>query len=134
MSQKRLLNKVIVITGGAGLLGQEHAKAVLSEGGTAILLDIDFDGLVNASTDLVVEYGTKVVLRQCDITNDEAVSKISLELNSSVGVPCGLVNNAAINPSVEKNTATFSRVQSINYEAWNYSAEPKPLQGSGETR
>ena len=37
MSQKRLLNKVIVITGGAGLLGQEHAKAVLSEGGTAIL-------------------------------------------------------------------------------------------------
>lgn len=118
MGQQRLLNRVIVITGGAGLLGQEHAKAVLSEGGTVILLDIDFEGLVQASTDLVIEYGTKVVLRQCDITNDAAVSKISLELNSSVGVPSGLVNNAAINPSVEKNTATFSRVESINYEEW----------------
>ena len=37
--QNKLQDKVIVITGGAGLLGQEHAKAVLSEGGIAVLLN-----------------------------------------------------------------------------------------------
>lgn len=116
--QNKLQDKVIVITGGAGLLGQEHAKAVLSEGGIAVLLDIDFEGLTLASAGLLTEYGTRVILRECDITDEDAISRISLELNSSVGVPSGLVNNAAINPSVEKNTATFSRVESISYSEW----------------
>jgi NAD(P)-dependent dehydrogenase (short-subunit alcohol dehydrogenase family) len=33
--------KVIVITGGAGLIGQEFAKAVMSQGGIAVIADID---------------------------------------------------------------------------------------------
>ena len=34
-----LLNKNIIITGGAGLLGKEHALAVMEEGANAFLLD-----------------------------------------------------------------------------------------------
>lgn len=36
-----LKSKVIVITGAAGLLGQEHAKAVAMAGGNPMLLDLN---------------------------------------------------------------------------------------------
>ena len=35
-----LNNKVIVVTGGAGLLGKEFIREILTNGGTAILTDI----------------------------------------------------------------------------------------------
>ena len=36
-----LTDKVVVITGGAGLLGQEFVKAVVQNNGVAIIADID---------------------------------------------------------------------------------------------
>ena len=36
-----LEGKVVVITGGAGLIGKEFAKAVISQGGIAVIADID---------------------------------------------------------------------------------------------
>ena len=39
-----LSGRVVAITGGAGLLGSEHAKAVVEAGGTPVLLDVDLDG------------------------------------------------------------------------------------------
>ena len=118
MSVNRLQNKVIVITGGAGLLGQQHAIAVLREGGVAVLLDNNFDALVQESQELVEEYGSRVKLFSCDITDEEAVRGVAVDLRNTVGVASGLVNNAAINPSVEKNTATFTRIEKISYEDW----------------
>ncbi len=35
-----LTDQVVVITGGAGLLGQSHAQAIRSAGGTPVILDI----------------------------------------------------------------------------------------------
>ena len=118
MSSGRLKDQIVVITGGAGLLGQEHASAVLSEGGTAVLLDIDFDSLTKASQKLVGQYGKRIQLFECDITSDSAVIDVAETIFEKIGVPSGLVNNAAINPSVEKNTTTFTRLESINYEEW----------------
>jgi len=36
-----LKNKVVVITGGAGLIGKEFVKAVVENGGIAIIADIN---------------------------------------------------------------------------------------------
>jgi len=44
--------KVIVITGGAGLLGKQFAKAVMSEGGIVIVADTDKKKLKNAIEEL----------------------------------------------------------------------------------
>ena len=44
-----LQDKVIVITGAAGLLGRMHAEAVASNGGIPILLDISTKGLSDFS-------------------------------------------------------------------------------------
>ncbi len=36
-----LKDKVVVITGGAGLIGQEFVKCVIEQGGIAVIADID---------------------------------------------------------------------------------------------
>ena len=36
-----LENKVVVITGGAGLIGKGFARAVVESGGTAVVADLD---------------------------------------------------------------------------------------------
>ena len=38
-----LKGKVIVITGGAGLLGVKHSEAIAESGGIPVLLDINLD-------------------------------------------------------------------------------------------
>ena len=42
-----LKNKLIVITGASGLLGQEHVKAIAMAGGNPILLDLNQKKLDN---------------------------------------------------------------------------------------
>ena len=37
-----LEGKVVVITGGAGLIGKEFGRAVVNQGGIAIIADIDY--------------------------------------------------------------------------------------------
>lgn len=115
----RLKDKIVVITGAAGLLGQEHAKAVLSEGGIAILLDIDYAQLEKSSFMLVEKYPERIFLFRCNITKDSEVESLALQIVQTIGTPTGLVNNAAINPSVERNTEKFSRIEDISYIEWS---------------
>ena len=45
-----LKDKIAVITGGGGLLGEKHAEAINELGGTTVLLDINKDkALINAN-------------------------------------------------------------------------------------
>lgn len=115
---ERLKGKTVVITGAAGLLGKQHALAVLEEGGKVALLDISIDALETAFSNELELYPGMIGLYSCDITNEEKVISVSREIQSKLGTPSGLVNNAAINPSVEKNTHTFSRFEEITYEDW----------------
>ena len=36
-----LKDKIVVITGGAGLIGQEFVKSIIEQGGIAVIADID---------------------------------------------------------------------------------------------
>lgn len=47
-----LEGKVIVITGGAGLIGQEFAKSIISQGGTAVIADIDEERIQSVINEL----------------------------------------------------------------------------------
>ena len=48
LTKFNLLNKNILITGGAGLLGLEHAAAILEVDGNVILTDVSEGDLSNA--------------------------------------------------------------------------------------
>jgi NAD(P)-dependent dehydrogenase (short-subunit alcohol dehydrogenase family) len=115
----RLSNRTIVITGAAGLLGREHTKAVLENGGNAVLLDIDPLTLEEFKRELDEEFTERFRTFTCDITDRKALLRILSEITSDFGVPTGLINNAAINPSVERNGDRFNRIEDINKDAWN---------------
>lgn len=114
----RLDDQVVVITGSTGLLGTEHAKAVLTQGGKVCLLDIDQFKLDEFERSLIPEWKDRVVSFVCDIRDENRVSEVSKLILSKFGYISGLVNNAAINPSVEKNSDKFERLEDLSFESW----------------
>lgn len=119
MTLGSLQNKVVVITGASGLLGKQHALAVLEEGGSVALLDLSLEVLERRYREASQIYGDKILFLECDICDEKQVVAAMGAIESKLGVATGLVNNAAINPSVEKNTHTFSRVEDLTFEDWN---------------
>jgi len=67
--------KVIVITGGAGLIGQEFAKAVMSQGGIAVIADIDEERIQYT----VKELAQKFPSGKIDAFKLNVISKDSLQ-------------------------------------------------------
>ena len=94
-----LTGKVAVITGGAGLLGAEHAKAIHSSGGTPVLGDIN---LLNASK-VAAEVGARAIGMHLDVTSEPSINKCLERIIDAYGRLDILVNNAARNASVEPN-------------------------------
>lgn len=114
----RLDEHVVVVTGSTGLLGKEHALAVLSQGGKVCLLDIDEFRLDEFEASLPERWKDNVISFVCDITNEARVSEVSKLILSKFGYVSGLINNAAINPSVEKNSDKFERLENITFDSW----------------
>ena len=71
-----LSNKVIIITGGAGLLGQEFVKMVIEQNGIAIMADIN-EKIGNQAKDLLsIEMSSKNIdFVQLDITSKESINR-----------------------------------------------------------
>jgi len=90
-----LKNKVIVVTGGAGLLGKEFIKAIAHEGGIGIIADInekDGNKLANElKVDLKLE---NVEYRILDTISKESINSLINYLVKKYGKIDALVNNA----------------------------------------
>jgi NAD(P)-dependent dehydrogenase (short-subunit alcohol dehydrogenase family) len=115
-------NKVVVITGGAGLLGRKHAEAVIEGHGTAVLLDISETAIERAVSEMRVKYGDGGAVDGyvADITNRSSVEELSKALIEKYGHIDVLINNAANNPKVEGNASNMKAIQFENFplEIW----------------
>ena len=109
-------DKVIVITGGAGLLGRKHAEAILDGGGVPVLLDISGSALKHVQEDLYKNYPSqKIEVFETDITNEAALQEVLVCLREKYGRIDGLINNAANNPKVEGNVENMKNIQFENF-------------------
>jgi NAD(P)-dependent dehydrogenase (short-subunit alcohol dehydrogenase family) len=79
---KRLENKIIIVTGGDGLIGKEIVSRIKADGGICINAEI------NVSDDL----SNGVVF--CDITDEKSIQEAIKKITSHYGKIDGLVNNA----------------------------------------
>lgn len=92
---QRLSEQVVLVTGGAGAIGQAIGEAVLAEGGRAVLLDLDADATATAAAALDPAKAS-CIGASCDVTQmDEAERAVSLAVKH-FGRVDGLVNNAGI--------------------------------------
>ena len=82
-----MLNKKnALITGGAGLLGPQHAIALNELGFNIILLDINKIKLLIAYNKLKkkLKKNTKIFYYECDISSETQVKKVALDLKKKI--------------------------------------------------
>ena len=118
-----LSGKSALITGGAGLLGKEHALALLEVGANVVLWDVNKENLMRVTDELTRDFsGQSVIMSVVDISKEEEVNRAYKELESQGIIISILINNAAINPkySSENNETVFSRVENLSLDDWNY--------------
>lgn len=90
-----LSNKIIVITGGAGLIGQEFVKAVVEQNGIAIIADINEDLGNQVRYNLSHELGTSNIdFVKLDITSKNSLHECIKYLDNKYNKIDALVNNA----------------------------------------
>lgn len=65
-------DKVILITGGAGVIGQASAKEFLDKGAKVVLVDLNEEALSNAKDNLGNE---NIHTITADVTDEESVEK-----------------------------------------------------------
>lgn len=114
-----LTSRVAVITGGTGLLGQQHAEAIAGAGGIPVLADIRLGSVDPNSAAWKERFGENACAIQVDITDPVSVKNLLAQVISRYGRVDILVNNAANNPKMEnKAEVEFSRLENFPLEQW----------------
>ena len=117
-----LTGRVAVITGGAGLLGRQHAEAIAEMGGVPVLVDIDGEQAAAAAADIGAAFDVEAVGIQADITSPDAVSGVRSRVLGALGRIDILVNNAARNPQVGTDASgneSWGRLEGFPLDVWN---------------
>lgn len=117
-----LSDKTALITGAAGLLGIEHAAALLESGAKVVLTDINETALQSAKATLIQDVAPENIhLKVMDVSSPDSIRSAADDLASS-GIHVGiLVNNAAIDPKVrgEQGVLETSRLENFPIEQWD---------------
>lgn len=103
----RLDGQVAIITGAAGLLGEQHAIALSDFGASVVLTDLRVEGCEQTAGRILERNQIQVVAWPCDVTQKLAWQALLEQVMSYFGRIDILVNNAAF--------TTASR--SANYDA-----------------
>ncbi len=117
-----IVGRVALITGGAGLMGPEHAAALLDIGARVVLADINAEALERVSADLRDTWGAdQVTTLQMDVTSENSILKGKTAIEAAFGPVEILVNNAAIDPKVEAGSDVLerSRLEQFSRQQWD---------------
>jgi NAD(P)-dependent dehydrogenase (short-subunit alcohol dehydrogenase family) len=121
-----LENKTALVTGAAGLLGREHSLALAEAGAMVIVSDLyqkDIDeALAALKKELPEGKFTGIPL---DVTSEESIQRCLKIVINECGQLDILVNNAAIDPKVTKDSKTLekSRLENFDLSNWNFQLE-----------
>lgn len=117
-----LTGKTALITGAAGLLGIEHAAALLESGATVVLTDIGEKSLAAARETLSqIADVSRIHTRVMDVSKPEDIRGVAKAL-AGEGLRIDiLVNNAAIDPKVKGDQGVLetSRLENFPLDQWD---------------
>ena len=94
-------NRVVVITGAAGLLGSEYANGFCQAGGNVVLADKNFVKCKKLAVELEKKYGVKPLPIKLDVTDPKSIKKMIEQIIKKFSKIDILVNNA-IFPEIGK--------------------------------
>ncbi len=111
-----------LITGAAGLLGREHASALIESGASVVLTDINQHGLESTKEYLEKQFDNAHVLTAVlDVCSNDSVIAVSKQVKEYVPRIDILINNAAVNPTVGSQSVLgeASRLENLTTEEWS---------------
>lgn len=118
----RKKERVALITGAAGLLGEQHAIALLEVNFKVILVDINLKKLNKMVNILKKKFPqNKILSYKVDITKEAQILKLKNKILKKKIFVDTLVNNADINPSMINNKDLFGNLE--NYSIRNLKRE-----------
>src|SRR5262245_53723308 len=109
MSDRCLQDRVVVLTGGAGLLGRNYSRTLSSAGAVVIVADIDEAGAAEVVDALP---GSDAMAVRVDVTDPCSVRSMVEQIATRFGRLDALINNAAIDPKFRSEEHT-SELQSL---------------------
>lgn len=115
-----LEGRVAIITGGAGLLGEQHAGAIASAGGIPILADVQGSAARRKARAIAAETGGRCEGTRTDVTNPKSVRALLRRVLTRFGRVDILINNAARDPKVSAGglDGQWSRLEQFSLDAW----------------
>lgn len=117
----KLKEDIVIITGGAGLLGTKHAEAIAEIGGIPVILDIDKVKAKALENQLKKTFDCTVQSYHADIADEEQLIDILKLLKRRFKKPpYGLINNATIDPKFDKDVdkTPKTRLEVFSLEQW----------------
>jgi NAD(P)-dependent dehydrogenase (short-subunit alcohol dehydrogenase family) len=115
-----LTERVAIITGGAGLLGQKHAEAIASQGGRPVLVDLAEAQPEIKARKIAEKYNIEALGVTVDITKPDQIQRLLEDVISHYNRIDILVNNAANNPKVEASSSrqAWFRLENFPMSVW----------------
>ena len=117
-----LSNKYSLITGSSGLLGFEHAAALLEINSNVILTDINLPKLRIVKNKLNKLYPkSDIKVYKMDVTKEKSIFKVIKNLKKNKISLHALINNAAIDSKIKKNQkmTNTEKFENISLNSWN---------------
>jgi NAD(P)-dependent dehydrogenase (short-subunit alcohol dehydrogenase family) len=112
-----LEDRIALVTGAAGGIGQAFAKRLAQDGAHVVLVDIK---PCDETARMVQDAGRDAMPVICDVTSEESVGYLAAEVDRRFGRCDILVNNAGIYPIQPFEQVTFAdwrRVMALNLDA-----------------
>ncbi|MBD7970753.1 bifunctional aldolase/short-chain dehydrogenase [Paenibacillus gallinarum] len=104
--------QVALITGGAGGIGSETARVLVSEGAHVAIADLNLEGAQRVAAEINAEYGDgRALAIKMDVTNEEQIKEAYSQCALTYGGVDIIVNNAGL--------ATSSPFDETSLQEWN---------------
>ncbi len=112
-----LSKKVALITGAGGLLGIQHAIALFEVNANVVLTDININALKKQKAIIEKKFNKNCLIYKLDVTNKSSIQKVIKDLTKKNIFVDILINNAAIDPKINKKSS--SRLENFDLRQWN---------------
>ena len=114
-----LSDKVVLVTGGAGLLGEMHSQAIVENGGKVIIGDINLEATKKVCDTINNEYPGKAYPAYLNVLDKSSIQSV-LDEYPNINV---LINNAAIDPKVTNSSGPSGSFEFLSLDEWDLSID-----------
>jgi 2-deoxy-D-gluconate 3-dehydrogenase len=113
-------SRVVIVTGGAGMLGTNYAHTLSGAGAHVVIADIDGEKALHVAGEVTDASGVKALGLPTDISDPDSVKHMVSKAVEHFGHLDALVNNAALDPKFDPahQGEHTSRFEDLPFEAW----------------